>query len=188
MDLIIIQNKIYEIRGERVMLDKDLAELYQVETKVLNRAVKRNIDRFPDRFMFQLTTEEVSRCQIGTLKKEGRGSNIKYLPYAFTEQGVAMLATVLRSSTAILVSINIMDAFVAMRRFLLNATLQNKELEEIKERVKALETGSDETIGAVNDLSEDMRKELDDIYMALAELAKKPAQKEPERPKIGFKK
>ncbi len=122
-----IQNRILVIRGQQVMIDRDIAELYGVETRVLNQAVKRNIDRFPERFMFQLTYEEAnsyyfSRSQIVTLKNDSdnRGKNIKYLPYAFTEQGVAMLSSVLRSPTAVQVSIKIMDAFVAMRRFLLS--------------------------------------------------------------------
>ena len=114
-----IENKIFTIRGVQVMLDKDLAELYEVETKVLNQAWKRNIERFPEEFCFQLTKEEVesSRSQIVTLNN-GRGSNIKYLPYAFTEQGVAMLASILKSETAVKVSIQIMNAFVQMRHFL----------------------------------------------------------------------
>lgn len=106
MDLQIIQSKIYEIRGCRVMLDSDLAALYQVETKALKQAVKRNIERFPDDFMFELTKEEVEclRSQIVTLN-EKQGQHLKYMPYAFTEQGVAMLSSVLRSQTAIEVNI-----------------------------------------------------------------------------------
>ncbi|MDR0962291.1 MAG: ORF6N domain-containing protein, partial [Mediterranea sp.] len=111
----IIQTKIYEIRGQQVMLDRDLAEMYGVETKVLNQAVKRNIERFPEDFMFQPTKEELSRSQIVTLNK-GRGSNIKYLPYAFTELGVAMLSSVLNSKVAIQVNMGIMRAFVAVRQ------------------------------------------------------------------------
>ena len=95
-----INESIYEIRGKQVMIDRDLAQLYGVETKQLNRAVKRNIERFPDDFMFQLTLDECSRCQIGTLNIK-QGQNIKYLPYAFTEYGIAMLSGVLRSETAI---------------------------------------------------------------------------------------
>lgn len=91
MQLQTIQNKIYELRGARVMLDRDLAQMYQVTTSYLNKAVKRNIKRFPEDFMFQLTKEESLRFQFGILNG-GRGSNIKYLPYAFTEQGVAMLS------------------------------------------------------------------------------------------------
>ncbi len=113
-----IQQKIFLIRGHKVMLDSDLAQLYQVETKALNRAVRRNIDRFPDDFMFELTKEEYKdflRCQFGTLK---RGKHSKYFPNAFTEQGVAMLSSVLRSKRAILVNIAIMRTYVKIREIL----------------------------------------------------------------------
>ena len=124
-----IENLIFTIRGKEVMLDKDLASMYQVETRVLNQAVKRNIDRFPSAFRFQLTKEDYqnlssqvatsnSRSQFVTLNQNTikQGQNIKYLPYAFTEQGVAMLSAVLRSEVAIQVSIQIMNAFVEMRK------------------------------------------------------------------------
>lgn len=126
-----IENRIFTIRGNQVMIDRDLAEIYQVETRVLNQAVKRNINRFPEKFRFQLNANEIedlksqfitsnSRSQIVTLKQSGtqQGGNIKYLPYAFTEQGVAMLSAVLRSDVAVQISIQIMDAFVAMRKFI----------------------------------------------------------------------
>ena len=113
---------IYEIRGKQVMLDSDLARLYQCSngTKSINLAVKRHFKRFPERFMFQLTETEISRFQFETLNKNGQkqGTNIKYLPYVFTEQGVAMLSTILKSKIAIEVSIKIMDAFVEMRTFI----------------------------------------------------------------------
>ena len=112
-----IRSRILTIRGVQVMLDRDLAELYGVEVGQLNRQVKRNLERFPDDFMFQLTREDCSRCQIGILNG-GRGSNIKYLPYAFTENGVAMLSSVLRSPKAIATNIQIMRAFNAMRKAL----------------------------------------------------------------------
>jgi len=117
----VVMNKIYIVRGEKVMLDRDLAELYQIETKYLKRQVKRNIERFPDDFMMELTAEEVevSRCQIGTLKQ---GENIKYLPYAFTEQGVAMLSSVLNSAKAIQVNIQIIRIFTRIRKMLLDNT------------------------------------------------------------------
>ena len=120
-----IINKIYFIRGQKVMLDKDLAEMYGVETKVLNQAVKRNIFRFPKDFMFQLFEDEArtSRSQIVTLKQR-RGSNIKYLPFAFTEQGVAMLSSVLRSERAIQVNIQIIRVYIKMKQVLLD----NKDL------------------------------------------------------------
>ena len=141
-----IQNKILIIRNQQVMIDRDLAEMYGVETKVLNQAVKRNIERFPERFMFQLTKEEskdwlqqteLSRSQIVTLKsdKDNRGKNIKYLPYAFTEQGCAMLSAVLKSETAVQVSIKIMDAFVQLRHFLRNNAEIFTELKSIKQHL-----------------------------------------------------
>ncbi len=121
-----IANKIVVIRDVQVLLDRDLAEIYGVETRVFNQAVKRNIERFPDAFRFQLDEDDAleletsSRSQFVTMNKSGnlRGSNIKYLPYAFTEQGVAMLSAVLRSERAIKVSIEIMNAFVQMRHYL----------------------------------------------------------------------
>ena len=125
---------IYEIRGKQVMLDSDLAKLYECAngTKTINLAVKRHINRFPERFMFQLTEEEVSklsRFQIETLK--GRGHNVKYLPYVFTEQGVAMLATVLRTPVAEEVSIRIMDAFVAMRKYISTNLIEQKYINDL---------------------------------------------------------
>ncbi len=122
--LIPIQNLIYEIRGLKVMLDSDLAELYEVETKNLNKAVKRNMERFPELFMFQLTENEwqTLRFQIGT-SKEGKGGR-RYLPYVFTEQGIAMLSSVLNSKKAIQINIQIMITFIKVREF----ALTNKEL------------------------------------------------------------
>ncbi len=129
-----IENMIYEVRGKQVMLDSDLAELYKCKngTKTINLAVKRHINRFPERFMFQLTDEEVSklsRFQFETLK--GRGHNVKYLPYAFTEQGVAMLATILRTPVAEEVSIRIMDAFVAMRKYISTNLIEQKYINDV---------------------------------------------------------
>lgn len=116
----VIERRIYLIRGKKVMIDSDLAELYGVSTKVFNQAVKRNIERFPDDFMFQLNKEEADalRSQLVTLKPGGRGQHRKYLPYVFTEQGVAMLSSVLRSKRAIEVNIAIMRAFVKLRELL----------------------------------------------------------------------
>ena len=111
-----VQRRIIVVRGVQVMLDRDLAALYGVETRVLNQAVRRNIGRFPTDFMFQLSKEDCLRSQIVTLN-EARGNHLKYMPYAFTENGIAMLSSVLRSETAIDVNIRIMRAFTAMRRF-----------------------------------------------------------------------
>ena len=118
---------LYEIRGQRVMLDRDLAELYGVTTGNLNKAVKRNIERFPERFMFQLTEQEFLIFQNGTSSWGGTRKR----PYAFTEQGVSMLSAVLRSPTAIQVSIRIMDAFVAMRNYIMTTSTMTAELSEI---------------------------------------------------------
>ncbi len=188
MELQTIQKKIYEIRGKQVMLDFDLALLYGVETSQLKRSVRRNIERFEgEDFMFEVTKEELSRCQIGTLNK-GRGTNIKYLPFAFTELGVAMLSSVLHSAAAIEINRSIMRAFVTVRQYLSIVSNQIKEIEELKQRMKALEEGTEDTIIAINDLSEDTRKELDDIYLALSQLADKQKQitKKNERKPIGF--
>ena len=126
-EIIPIQNLIYEVRGHKVMLDKDLATLYGVETKVLNQAVKRNAERFPEDFMFQLTQDEWEvvrvRSQIVTSPK---GGGRQYLPYVFTEQGVSMLSSVLKSKQAITVNVQIMRTFVKMRQF----ALENKDLSE----------------------------------------------------------
>ncbi|MDD5084835.1 MAG: ORF6N domain-containing protein [Candidatus Omnitrophica bacterium] len=129
----VIENRIYLIRGQKVMLDKDLAELYEVETKVLNQAVKRNPKRFPSDFMFQLTWEEAkfSRSQNATLKK---GHNIKYRSYVFTEQGVAMLSSVLNSERAILVNVAIMRAFVRLRQMLSSNAELARKLEELEKK------------------------------------------------------
>lgn len=128
-----IENKIVEIRGQQVMLDRDLAMLYGVETKRLNEQVKRNKERFPEDFMFQLTDEDCSRSQIATLNTD-RGKNIKYLPYAFTENGIAMLSGVLRSQTAIEANIRIMRAFSAMRKFLINNAQIFQRLDKIENK------------------------------------------------------
>ena len=129
-----LTNLIYEIRGKQVMLDSDLARIYECAngTKSINLAVKRHINRFPERYMFQLTMDEVSslpRFQFETLK--GQGHNIKYLPYVFTEQGVAMLATVLKTSVAEEMSIKIMDAFVAMRKFISSNLIEQKYINNL---------------------------------------------------------
>ena len=133
-NLILIKNLIYEIRGFKVMLDSDLANLYNVETKALNRAVKRNIDRFPEDFMFQLTKKEweILRCQNGTSKEneEKRGGR-KYLPYVFTEQGISMLSSVLHSKEAIAVNVQIMRIFVQLRQYALTQTSNVEELKKM---------------------------------------------------------
>ena len=133
-----IEKAILLIRGQKVMLDADLAALYGVETRVLVQAVKRNIERFPDDFMLQLNKEEVDslRSQIVTLKK-GRGQHSKYLPYAFTEQGVAMLSSVLRSRRAIQVNIEIMRAFIRLRQMLASHVELARKLDALEKRYDA---------------------------------------------------
>ena len=190
MDLSLIQSKIYEIRGQRVMLDFDLAEIYGTETSQLKRAVRRNIERFDGNdFMFELSREELSRCQIGTLNK-GRGSNIKYLPFAFTELGVSMLSSVLNSTTAIEINRNIMRAFVATRNYLLTQSSISAEIKELWQHMKALEEQSEENLKALNDMGEDNQATFDEIYLALSELANKQKNlnqsPSPSRKPIGF--
>ena len=195
MELQPIQSKIYEIRGQRVMLDFDLAELYQVETKRLKEAVRRNIERFEgEDFMFELSEEEYNvlkdrlRSQIASLEIDGRGKYPKYPPFAFTEMGVAMLSSVLRSETAIRVNRAIMRAFVAMRNYITTTTQITAELAEIRAKLALLERADEDNAEAVNDLSEDMRKELDNIYQAIAALSvKTPTIDKPRRP-VGYKK
>lgn len=131
-----IQSKIYLIRGQKVMLDRDLAELYDVETKYLKRQVRRNIERFPEDFMFEITKEEYAslRSQFGTLKQ---GEHSKYLPLVFTEQGVAQLSSVINSKRAIAVNIQIIRLFTKMREMLLNHKELLQELENIKQKIGA---------------------------------------------------
>ena len=186
-DITVIQNKIYEIRGLRVMLDFDLAALYQVETKRLKEAVRRNIERFEgDEFMFELTEKEYAdlRSQIATSSWGGR----RHQPFAFTELGVAMLSSVLRSNTAILVNRAIMKAFVAMRNYIATTTTLTAELSEIRAKLALLERTDEDNAEAINDLSEDMRRELDNIYEAIAALSIKTPQARKQPRPIGFKK
>ena len=129
-----IKNLIYNIRGKQVMIDSDVANLYNCETKYVNRVVKRNIERFPEEFCFQLTENEfrVLRCQFVTLNNNGRGQHRKYLPYFFTEQGIAMLSALLKSEIAVKISINIMKAFTEMRKFLIYNGQLFQEIDNIK--------------------------------------------------------
>ena len=173
-NLQLIQSKIYEIRGQKVMLDFDLAEMYCVETKRLKEAVRRNIDRFEgDDFMFELTKKEItelSRTQFATLNK-GRGSNIKYLPFAFTELGVAMLSSVLNSKPAIEINRGIMRAFVAVRQMLSNPI--ESRVERIETQVKELKQYMEEVLVDQNDINDDTMIQLELINQTLAELQTK---------------
>ena len=172
--LALIQSKIYVIRGQKVMLDFDLAEAYGVETSQLKRQVRRNMERFEgDDFMIVLTRDELSRCQIGTLNIK-RGQNIKYLPFAFTELGVAMLSSVLKSSSAIKVNRDIMRAFVALRHI--------AEMPNTDDRLKMIEV---EIQNIKDEMNDTLADQLDAISTALAELQSEHRQ-QPKRKPIGF--
>lgn len=163
---IFVKKEYYEcdIRGQKVMMDYDLAKLYHVETKALKQAVRRNIERFPSDFMFTLTQEEhnsliiSSRSQFVTSDLEQRNRQTKYMPFAFTEQGVAMLASVLKSDIAIAANIAILRAFVHIREYLLSTSTLTSEVKELRARVDLLQLQNEENLGAVNDLSEDVRR------------------------------
>jgi phage regulator Rha-like protein len=163
----VVERKIYLIRGHKVMLDSDLAVLYGVGTKNLNKAIKRNIERFPEDFMFQLTHDEIKslRFQFGT-SKEGRGGR-RYLPYAFTEQGVAMLSSVLNSKRAIRVNIAIMRAFVKLRQIISTHKELVHKLEELERKIEKYDV------------------DIQSIFEAIRQLMAPP----PEKPRrmIGFK-
>jgi hypothetical protein len=187
-----IQDIIYDIRGAKVMLDYDLASMYEVDVSQLKRQVRRNIDRFPEDFMFELTAEEVSalRCQNGILKT-GRGQHSKYLPFAFTEEGVAMLSGVLRSKVAVQVNINIMRAFVAVRQAI--TALQSSELryEQLSHKVDQLNAHVEEILHDQNDINHlqsqfnsEVALQIEVINDALDQLREKKT--EPDNP-IGFK-
>ena len=184
-EIVLIQNLIYEIRGQKVMLDSDLAKLYQVETKVLNQAVKRNLKRFPPDFMFQLDSKEFTDLKSQIVTSSWGGT--RKLPYAFTEQGVAMLSGLLHSDIAIEANIAIMRAFVQIREYLLATSSLSAELKELRAKVDLLQLQQEENLGAVNDLSEDVRQEIDNLYLAIAELSSRLEEKKNEpRSKIGF--
>ena len=143
-----IKNLIYVIRGQQVMLDSDLAMLYQVETKVFNQAVRRNIDRFPDNFRFQLTKEEYDDLRSQIVTSNGSGGR-RYRPYMFTEQGIAMLSGILRSDIAIQVSIRIMNSFVEMRRFIANNALLFEKVSNIELKQLEYQKSTDEKFDKV---------------------------------------
>ena len=223
-DIDVIKNRIYEVRGQRVMLDRDLAELYNVETKRLNEAVKRNIERFPEDFMFKLNKSEWEflRSQIVTLKEgtidtdtedvdvietslrsqfatlnegngtmssqivmtTGRGQHSKYLPYAFTELGIAMLSSVLRSETAIQVNINIMRAFVAIRHAIGAWQGVNLKVEQLSHKVDSLNARVDEILHEQNENNMEMAVQISALNDALDQLREKPSTP---RKRIGYK-
>ena len=187
-----IKSSIYEVRGQRVMLDSDFAELYEVEVSQLKRQVRRNIDRFPEDFMFELTREEYDslRCQNGTIKS-GRGQHSKYLPFAFTEEGVAMLSGMLKSKTAVQVNINIMRAFVAIRHAVASMQLSDLRYEQLSHKVDQLNAYVEEILHDQNDINQiqeqtnnEISVQIEAINEALDQL--RDIKVEPRTP-IGFK-
>ena len=187
MKLALIQSKIYTIRNQKVMLDFDLAELYGTETKRLKEAVRRNAERFEgDDFMFQLSGTEIaelSRTQIATLNK-GRGTNIKYAPFAFTELGVEMLSSVLNSKTAIEINRGIMRAFVTIRQSLISKPVGS--IVELQAEMKELKAYLDEVFTDYNDINEDTRMQIELINQTLAELQADKRIPDNPRKRIGF--
>jgi len=188
-DLQTIQSKIYEVRGQRVMLDKDLAELYQVTTGNLNKAVKRNIRRFPPDFMFQLTKEEFQNLKNDLIFQNGTSSwgGTRKLPYAFTEQGLAMLSGILNSEIAIDVNISIMRAFVAIRRMAASLPQSNSsaDVAQLRRDFEELKLDIEDILHDQNDINELTRSQLDAISTALAEL-QSTQKSQPKRRPIGF--
>jgi len=199
-DLQVIQSKIYVIRGQRVMLDFDLAAMYGVETKALNQSVKRNIERFPEDFMFQLTKGEfeILRSQIVTSKvADNQGdiilrsqiatakdfSKTRSLPFAFTEQGVAMLSSVLRSPLAIQVNIGIIRAFVEFRHMATSLPQTAADVAQLRKDFEDLKLDIEDILHDQNDINEDTRAQIEAISTALAEL--QPKESKPRR-RIGF--
>ncbi len=184
-ELQLIQSKIYEIRGQKVMLARDLAELYNVTTSNLNKSVKRNIKRFPADFMFQLTKSEFDALRENLIFQNGtsKWGGTRKLPYAFTEQGLAMLSGLLNSDIAIQVNINIMRAFVTIRQMITeNSPL--KRLSTLEKDFNALKQDLEEIFADYNDINEDTRAQLEAINLTLAELQAKP--KTPSRRPVGF--
>lgn len=181
MQLQVIQNKIYEIRGQKVMLDFDLAHLYGVETKVLKQSVRRNLKRFPEDFMFELSVDEFNslRSQIVTSNKRG---GIRYKPFAFSELGVAMISSILNNEIAIEINISIMRAFVAVRQITANTPV-NKQLED---QMKELKQYIEEVFTDYNDINEDTRIQLELINETLAELQVKNKALNKPRRQIGY--
>lgn len=184
-ELQLIQSKIYEVRGQKVMLDRDLAELYNVTTSNLNKAVKRNIRRFPDDFMFQLTKAEFDELKTNLIFQNGTSNwgGTRKLPYAFTEQGLAMLSGLLNSDIAIKVNINIMRAFVAIRQMITdNSPL--KRLSTLEKNFNELKQDLEKIFADYNDINEDTRAQIETINTTLAELQAKP--KNTPRSPVGF--
>ena len=189
-NLQLIQSKIYEIRGQKVLLDFDLAEMYQVETRVLNQSVKRNLSRFPTDFMFQLTAMEWENISSQFVMTSRMKRPKSALPLAFTEHGVVMLSSVLKSDIAIQTSVLIVRAFVAMRQ-MLNIPSTNrmaqleKQVEELKAYMEEVFADYNDIVFAdYNDINEDTRMQLELIHQTLAEL--QTGNRNLPRPKVGY--
>lgn len=180
----IIRSKIYEIRGQKVMLDRDLAEMYGVETRTLNQAVKRNQERFPVDFMFQLSDLEVENWKSQIVMSNSIKKGLRRNPYAFTELGVAMLSSILKSSIAIQVNMGIMRAFVTIRK-MVSADPVTIRLSNLEKNFEELKQDLEEIFTDYNDINEDTRAQLEAINTSLAELQSK-AKTKPRR-RIGFK-
>ena len=180
----VIQSKIYDIRGQKVMLDRDLAEMYGVETRALNQAVKRNTDRFPVDFMFQLTDEETEIWKSQIVMSNSIKMGVRRNPYVFTELGVAMLSSVLNSKTAIQINMGIMRAFVAARQLLLNPPTD--PVRELQSEVKELKEYIEEVFADYNDINDDTRMQLELINQTLAGLQAQKALADKPRNPIGF--
>ncbi len=185
MELQTIQNKLYTIRGQIVMLDSDLAELYGVETRVLNQAIKRNIERFPDDFMFQITKLEWENMSSQFVTTSYTKRPKSALPLVFTEHGVTMLSAVLRSSVAINISIQIVRAFVAIRQMLTNQPA-GIVVADFQREVAELKAYMDELLTDQNDINEDTRVQLELINQTLAEMQASNKQNTYPRRRIGF--
>lgn len=180
-----IKNRIYEIRGQKVMLDRDLAEMYGVETRVLNQAIKRNSERFPEDFMFRLTAEELEDWKSQIVMSKSIKMGVRRMPYAFTELGVAMLSSVLNSKTAIQINMGIMRAFVAVRQAVAHISDTDRRLSRLEQNFTELKADLEEIFSDYNDINEDTRTQLEMITESLAELQadKRTIVK---RPRVGF--
>lgn len=182
-DLVVIQQKIFEIRNQRVMMDRDLAALYGVETRTLNQAVRRNIHRFPPDFMFQLTKEELADWKSQTVISNSIKMGLRKPPMVFTELGVAMLSSVLNSDTAIDINISIMRAFVELRRL---TQLAAASYQELQREINDVKDYIEDILKDQNDINEEHSAQLEAISMALAELQTQKRQDKPRNP-IGFR-
>ena len=180
----VIKHRIYEVRGLRVMLDRDLAELYGVETRALNQAVRRNIERFPKDFMFVMTEEEMNIWKSQIVMSNSIRMGMRRPPVVFTELGIAMLSSVLRSETAIQVNINIMRAFVAIRHAVSAWQGVNLKVEQLSHKVDSLNARVDEILHEQNDNNMEMAAQIEAINNALDQLREKPST--PSK-RIGFK-